>query len=56
MRCMYLALSMFLRVLYIKHTYFLGKIQYKNKERDIYKPTAGKEHFPHTIIQCTIIV
>lgn len=39
-----------------KHTNFLGKVQYKNKERDIYKPTVGKEHFHHTIIQCTIIV
>jgi len=56
MRSIYQVLSMFLTVLYIKHTNFLGKIQYKNKEIDIYKPTVGKEHFHHTILQCTIIV
>jgi len=52
----YQVLTVFLTVLYIKHTNFLGKIQYKNKERDIYKPTVGKEHFHHSIMQCTIIV
>jgi len=55
-RSIYQVLSMFLTVLCIKHTNFLGKIQYKNKERDTYKPAAGKERFHHSIIQCTIIV
>jgi hypothetical protein len=35
MRSIYQVLTMFLTVLYIKHTNFLAKIQYKNKERDL---------------------